>query len=263
LFWFHHANIDRIFAIWQTIHPTKNNLWQNPINNDTLSTGLFPFRYTSANTLVDWKSTDCLDQKALGYTYPTLEPWSPKNQQNGVFNQDTYIANVKTAILADLDRAQELLWNNINTPLLRKVSTQSPSSAKMASAPAITENVKAMAMPALQTAQNMAQKVMNLENPFKETGATSKDATPRDSIVGSQSTSTHAQTQSSASVKATTQGSATPDTGAHTASTAQPVATMHSTSATTPAAHNVSSTSTARPSHIEFDDWVANVKFER
>ncbi|KAG8960489.1 hypothetical protein FRC00_000213 [Tulasnella sp. 408] len=77
IFYLHHANVDRIFALWQAINPS---VWvsQGPGGRGTFSlpastpqnreTDLTPF-WNGANTY--WDSNDCREfQTKLGYTYP-------------------------------------------------------------------------------------------------------------------------------------------------------------------------------------------------
>ena len=73
----HHANVDRLFAIWQTIHPST---WVTNITavtgtatiapGDMLSsnTPLTPFHSSTNGTF--WTSTTVRDTHIFGYTYP-------------------------------------------------------------------------------------------------------------------------------------------------------------------------------------------------
>ncbi|RIA78882.1 hypothetical protein C1645_795240, partial [Glomus cerebriforme] len=78
IFFLHHANVDRLFAIWQACHPdvwiignnyTKGTFTaeaQKPIDEKT---DLTPFRKTQDTY---WNSDDVRDIKTLGYNYPEL-----------------------------------------------------------------------------------------------------------------------------------------------------------------------------------------------
>ncbi|CAG8552558.1 14450_t:CDS:2, partial [Dentiscutata heterogama] len=78
LFFFHHINMDRLFALWQGVFP---NSWisQNIDAGGTYTeemntvidenTDLTPFRKTKAEF---WKSSDIRDIEKLGYTYPQV-----------------------------------------------------------------------------------------------------------------------------------------------------------------------------------------------
>lgn len=63
------SNIDRLFAIWQAIHPrTEPNHWFK--NEADGQKDLKPFRRNKAGDY--WKSDDVYDTTKLGYTYPDL-----------------------------------------------------------------------------------------------------------------------------------------------------------------------------------------------
>src|SRR5450756_1550021 len=81
--WLHHANVDRIFALWQAVFP---NQYLTPMSEgpgtfalapgtlDTQYTPLEPFSsngrgqfYTSASS---WKTS------TFGYTYPEIQDWN-------------------------------------------------------------------------------------------------------------------------------------------------------------------------------------------
>ncbi|KAL3472854.1 hypothetical protein BJX99DRAFT_261920 [Aspergillus californicus] len=83
VFWFHHCNLDRLFAIWQTLNPEK---WFNadktrPFDMKTIGMGKIitnktpfrPFHKDTAGTL--WTPDDARDWFKLGYTYPELKRW--------------------------------------------------------------------------------------------------------------------------------------------------------------------------------------------
>lgn len=66
LFYLHHANIDRLFALWQVINPNSyltNSSSQFPNAN----TPLYPFRRTQTEY---WTSESVRATTAFGYTYP-------------------------------------------------------------------------------------------------------------------------------------------------------------------------------------------------
>ncbi|KAI5925049.1 tyrosinase [Camillea tinctor] len=83
VFWLHHCNIDRLFAIWQTLNPDK---WfvadsQKPFDQKVIGMGdvvtsktpLRPFHKDVQGTV--WMPDDTKDWFKLGYTYPELQPW--------------------------------------------------------------------------------------------------------------------------------------------------------------------------------------------
>ncbi|KAF3937797.1 Tyrosinase [Dactylella cylindrospora] len=101
IFWLHHANVDRLFAIWQAIYP---NSWfddprsQLPDERGTWSIGagtretprtpLAPFhKDTRGGT---YTSDEIRDWTRFGYSYPELQPWLPQYQSGGQFNRTLY-----------------------------------------------------------------------------------------------------------------------------------------------------------------------------
>lgn len=81
--WLHHANVDRLFSLWEAIYPNQyltsaregpGTFAIPPGNLDTQSTPLEPFSsnsrgqfYTSASS---WKTS------TFGYTYPEIQDWN-------------------------------------------------------------------------------------------------------------------------------------------------------------------------------------------
>lgn len=76
VFWLHHANVDRLFALWQTINPDSyvpsatapHSTWVIPsgasLNAD------YPLEPFNKDASSYWTSNDVRDWTALGYTYP-------------------------------------------------------------------------------------------------------------------------------------------------------------------------------------------------
>ncbi|KAH8586174.1 hypothetical protein B0O99DRAFT_656959 [Bisporella sp. PMI_857] len=97
-FWLHHANIDRIFAIWQNINPNSYDI-NKPAGDGTYvnestdqytnSTPLTPF-YDSTGQKY-WTSDGVWDTTALGYAYPETQSWSFENY-------DEYVTDIRTKI---------------------------------------------------------------------------------------------------------------------------------------------------------------------
>ncbi|KAL2672722.1 hypothetical protein Neosp_013436 [[Neocosmospora] mangrovei] len=93
IFWLHHANIDRLLAIWQglrenpdeekawvTSQPTEKPNWAVPIRGiEDNQTPLLPF-YKTADKKVPttdkfWKSSQVRDTATFGYAYPETNHW--------------------------------------------------------------------------------------------------------------------------------------------------------------------------------------------
>ncbi|PVH87416.1 putative tyrosinase [Cadophora sp. DSE1049] len=98
IFWMHHNNVDRLFAMWQDLYPNKY---------------VQPFR-TSAGRLIDpniplapfsrdsqgspWTAGRCRNLQDLGYTYPELQKWLDIYKTNGQFDNVKYQKALRTAI---------------------------------------------------------------------------------------------------------------------------------------------------------------------
>ncbi|KAI0777961.1 hypothetical protein BC629DRAFT_620630 [Irpex lacteus] len=99
IFWMHHANVDRILAIWQAIHPS---LWVTPsvvtTNSQTWNLGvgakmdaqtpLEPF-WDGKTSDSFWSSNETRLINAFGYTYPELKD-SPSPAQLMALMQKLY-----------------------------------------------------------------------------------------------------------------------------------------------------------------------------
>ncbi|CAG8613985.1 656_t:CDS:2 [Gigaspora margarita] len=87
LFWFHHVNVDRLFALWQGVFPDS---WipQNINGNGTYTQGmnysineytdLEPFRKSKSGF---WSSSDVRNITKLGYTYLECEKFRGKDSK--------------------------------------------------------------------------------------------------------------------------------------------------------------------------------------
>ena len=94
------SNVERIACIWQDLHPgNAPGNWLDP-NEEGANDGadpnaeLWPFHsnargqhYTS-NAVRDWRP--------LGYTYPGLEKWLDRYKKNGQFDEQTYMAGIRS-----------------------------------------------------------------------------------------------------------------------------------------------------------------------
>ncbi|KAI9370619.1 common central domain of tyrosinase-domain-containing protein [Aspergillus egyptiacus] len=107
LFWLHHCNIDRIFALWQALNPEKwfeksevNDFFQETIGLPegtviTPNTGLRPFHKDTKGTLmtpedVRWFYT-------LGYSYPELQTWKEQYNSEG-FSSQAFLSDLRKTI---------------------------------------------------------------------------------------------------------------------------------------------------------------------
>ena len=82
IFWLHHANVDRLIAIWQALNPNSFNI--NQKNNagtysiaagtvETASTTLPPFHIKADGSR--FTSNTARYTKTFGYTYPEIQDW--------------------------------------------------------------------------------------------------------------------------------------------------------------------------------------------
>ncbi|KAI4186648.1 MAG: hypothetical protein LQ348_004192 [Seirophora lacunosa] len=80
LFWLHHANVDRLLAIWQALHP---NSYVEPSNEPIGSAAIAQGTLTDVNTPLKpfhnhsngnfWTSATVADITSLGYSYPEIQ----------------------------------------------------------------------------------------------------------------------------------------------------------------------------------------------
>ncbi|KIW29400.1 uncharacterized protein PV07_05217 [Cladophialophora immunda] len=92
IFWLHHANIDRLYAIWQALwdkgqtnqyvtaqaatqnQASSGGTWSTPFNaTETIDTALTPFTRSEAGDM--WTSKDSRTTKTFGYVYPETRGW--------------------------------------------------------------------------------------------------------------------------------------------------------------------------------------------
>jgi tyrosinase len=83
MFWLHHANVDRLFALWQALNPDSwmvptinayGSYYESPGTVDSSSSALAPFHADNGTTL--FTSDDVRPTARFGYAYPELPDWS-------------------------------------------------------------------------------------------------------------------------------------------------------------------------------------------
>ena len=85
---------------------TDPGTWSIPSDSiDTPHTDLAPFHNQDGNY---FKSDDVRQTFALGYTYPELQPWDPKNQTNGQFDPVKYKGNINAQLTQLYDHHTQL-----------------------------------------------------------------------------------------------------------------------------------------------------------
>ncbi|KAJ5890227.1 hypothetical protein N7504_011037 [Penicillium tannophilum] len=105
MFWLHHCNIDRIFALWQALNPDKwfekstvNEFFQQVIGlpkgtEITPNTPLRPFHKDTTGTPM--KPVDVRYPYKLGHTYPELQTWTYKPEN---YTSEPFLANLRKTI---------------------------------------------------------------------------------------------------------------------------------------------------------------------
>ncbi|KAI8958938.1 Di-copper centre-containing protein [Daldinia sp. FL1419] len=108
IFFMHHCNVDRQFAIWQALNvDNKENWFESPSEQlqdngtwsiehnaiDTPKTPLTPFHKDTEGTY--FNSDDIREWTKWGYSYPELQPWLPKYKQDGEFNKQLYLNDIQ------------------------------------------------------------------------------------------------------------------------------------------------------------------------
>ncbi|KAG8825735.1 hypothetical protein FRC19_010652 [Serendipita sp. 401] len=96
VFWLHHANVDRIFALWQARNPGpytidfpagRGNFITEKRHNETATTPLAPFWKAPGEF---WTAQTATDTRTFNYTYPELEKWStftPEEKESRIIKE--------------------------------------------------------------------------------------------------------------------------------------------------------------------------------
>ncbi|KAI9892115.1 MAG: hypothetical protein M1814_001821 [Vezdaea aestivalis] len=75
IFWLHHCAVDRVFALWQALHP--NSYFES--TQESGDSALLPFHKDTKNAWVS--SNNVRGPKSFGYTYPDLVDWKFSTQE--------------------------------------------------------------------------------------------------------------------------------------------------------------------------------------
>lgn len=88
VFWLHHANVDRLVAIWQALHPESyveptlaqwGTFTQSANTTVDVNTALTPFRANENGEM--WTARTVRDTAVFGYTYPEIVDWNATSSQ--------------------------------------------------------------------------------------------------------------------------------------------------------------------------------------
>ncbi|MCJ1361156.1 hypothetical protein MMC16_000253 [Acarospora aff. strigata] len=122
IFWLHHANVDRLFAIWQAIYPNSFVTSQRnalgtftaaPGGVENVDTALTPFHGTSPGQI--YTSTTARYTKTFGYTYPEVVDWGVDSTQLS--------ANVRTKLNALYNPKGTISKRDTNTTTTTKTNS--------------------------------------------------------------------------------------------------------------------------------------------
>lgn len=101
IFWLHHTNIDRLFAMWHALNPSTSN-WVTPHGStgtltnppgsiEDINTALTPFWKT---TTTFWTSNDVRESTVLGYAYTETQSWNYSTSSSYWSSINAAIANL-------------------------------------------------------------------------------------------------------------------------------------------------------------------------
>ncbi|EXJ78291.1 hypothetical protein A1O3_09452 [Capronia epimyces CBS 606.96] len=144
VFWLHHANVDRLFAMWQALYPDSfivptvnayGSYYEAVGFVDSGTSALAPFHSDDSGTMFTSEAVRSI--KSFGYSYPELPDWEMSSSQlaahvrsavNSLYNpiSNTTVAHLRrnvqhrSANLADsfggvtLDMARQMNVNNLD-----------------------------------------------------------------------------------------------------------------------------------------------------
>lgn len=124
IFFFHHCNIDRHFAIWQALNPydfsnpsANPERWLNPSDKDyNGQVSLRPFRHKSDDKFIFWTPDACYDTKPLGYEYDDTQRKEGESD-----------AEYRARLIASLDKyinTGKLFFAQPDAPVMGLASTE-------------------------------------------------------------------------------------------------------------------------------------------
>ncbi|KAG9237189.1 putative tyrosinase [Amylocarpus encephaloides] len=169
IFWMHHANVDRLFAMWQALYPDKYVVpWHDDVRGDIdVNTQLAPFSKNAAGD--KFTAADVRDHTKLGYTYPELQKWLPEHCVNGRFNLEKYQSSIRTQI--------ECYYSTTGKTITLLPGFEDVAKALMSAAddtklhienfpPALLDLKKTLVGAAVETARNVLGGVTNIHSPL-------------------------------------------------------------------------------------------------
>jgi tyrosinase len=129
VFWLHHCNVDRLFAIWQALNwdkwwnGSKSGEHPDEQDSDDRKSALEPFHFKDGHRKMGtYKSDDCRDWTHLCYTYDDLDKAVVAGVLNwdGKLDEKRYIAalrkNLKNLYPSSPHAVKAILESGIKTP---------------------------------------------------------------------------------------------------------------------------------------------------
>ncbi|ETS78584.1 hypothetical protein PFICI_10646 [Pestalotiopsis fici W106-1] len=159
IFWLHHTNVDRLFAIWQALHDdpgntatyvtprpaAEGNFYTRAGSTESAATPLMPFvefpggSPTSGGTF--WTSEGVRSTKTFGYVYPETQDWLfPRREDIAQELRRLYQSASLANILASTGAAFDASVKNLKTRAEAHVAAtvKAPAIAKPSASPEIT-----------------------------------------------------------------------------------------------------------------------------
>ncbi|KAF8518998.1 hypothetical protein BU17DRAFT_90486 [Hysterangium stoloniferum] len=129
VFWLHHTNVDRLFALWQCLNPDQyvtplasaSRTFTRKVGElENAKSPLTPFRLTE-NTW--WDADGVRDTRTFRYTYPELEGWAQLSkaekskrlriQINKLYGRTGPVSAVKPSVFKKLNNHQTLVDDHV------------------------------------------------------------------------------------------------------------------------------------------------------
>jgi tyrosinase len=120
VFWLHHCNIDRLWAIWQALNPnsyvqpglTPEGNFTAPVNaTEDVNTPLKPFWDTSGTSF--WSSAGVKETTTFGYAYPETQKWEFATEPE----YQTSVRNAVLQIYGSGNAVQDFITNMTMAPM--------------------------------------------------------------------------------------------------------------------------------------------------
>ncbi|KAH8880045.1 tyrosinase-domain-containing protein [Thozetella sp. PMI_491] len=117
IFWLHHTNVDRLWAIWQGLNPDAfitpqpapyPTFWAERGDSQTADSPLVPFWDQTGSSF--WTSNQVKDSSIFGYAYPETQKWK-------YANTDDYQTSIRQAVV-------RLYGGNVFSNFIQTIASQ-------------------------------------------------------------------------------------------------------------------------------------------